>query len=232
VTPAAAARKERALSTSTPPDGDKPTPRSRKGIQTRARLLDAAKQIFEEHGFLDARISDIAERAGLSHGAFYHYFDSKEQIFRELAATIDAQLSQPLDEVVLDPSSKAPPAERLREAIARHFERYRDEARMMGVIEQVSRYDDDVSAMRTDLHRQNRKQVSESIRQMQRRGLCDTELDPLVAAAALGGMTWRFAEMWLVEGEVECDFDDAVEQVTRLFVNALGVKETRRRCSS
>lgn len=218
------------MSTSTPRDGDKPsTPRSRKGVQTRARLLGAAKQIFEESGFLEARISDIAERAGLSHGAFYHYFDSKEQIFRELAATIDEQLSQPLDEVVLDPSSKATPPERLREAIRLHFERYRDEARMMGVIEQVSRYDDEVNALRTDLHRQNRKQVTESIRQMQRRGLCDADLDPSIAAAALGGMTWRFAEMWLVQGEVDCDFDEAVGQVTRLFVNALGVRDRSRR---
>ena len=64
-------------------------PRSRKGEQTRARLLDAAKEIFEENGFLEARISDIAERAGLSHGAFYHYFDSKEQIFREIAEMLD-----------------------------------------------------------------------------------------------------------------------------------------------
>jgi len=41
-------------------------PRSLKGVQTRARLLDAAKEIFEENGFLEARIADIAVRAGLS----------------------------------------------------------------------------------------------------------------------------------------------------------------------
>ena len=75
-------------------------PRSRKGEQTRARLLDAAKEIFEDNGFLEARISDIAERAGLSHGAFYHYFDSKEQIFREIAemALAQGQLSCKLDD--------------------------------------------------------------------------------------------------------------------------------------
>ncbi|MET0912254.1 MAG: TetR/AcrR family transcriptional regulator, partial [Acidimicrobiales bacterium] len=57
-------------------------PRSRKGEETRARLVVAAKEVFEEHGFVEARISDIAKRAGLSsHGAFYHYFDSKEQVF-------------------------------------------------------------------------------------------------------------------------------------------------------
>src|SRR5207248_3120030 len=64
-------------------------PRSSKGARTRARLLAAAKEIFEENGFLEARISDIAERAKLSHGSFYTYFDSKEQIFREVAAAVD-----------------------------------------------------------------------------------------------------------------------------------------------
>ena len=62
---------------------------------TRARLLDAAKEVFEETGFLEARIADIAERAGMSHGSFYHYFDSKEQIFREVAEVQEALLTAP-----------------------------------------------------------------------------------------------------------------------------------------
>ena len=74
---------------------------------------DAAKEIFEENGFLDARISDIAERAGLSHGSFYHYFESKEEVFREVAAEVDERLSAPLNTVILDPSSSATPYERI-----------------------------------------------------------------------------------------------------------------------
>src|SRR6266702_6480070 len=123
-------------------EGEKPNgPRSRKGVQTRARLVGAAKEIFEENGFLEARISDIAERAGLSHGSFYHYFDSKEEIFREVAEAVDERLSEPMGSVILAPSSSAPPAERIREAMRRHLESYREEARIIGVIEQVSRYD-------------------------------------------------------------------------------------------
>ncbi len=60
------------------------------------RLLEAAKEIFEEDGFLEGRISDIAERAGLSHGSFYHYFDSKEEIFREVAVSVEQKLVEPL----------------------------------------------------------------------------------------------------------------------------------------
>jgi len=94
----------------TPDAGEKPSgPRSRKGIETRARLLAAAKEVFEQDGFLDARISDIAERAGLSHGSFYHYFESKEEVFREVAAEVEQRLSEPLYSVILDANSTASP---------------------------------------------------------------------------------------------------------------------------
>src|SRR5450432_3488279 len=114
-------------------DGERRTaPRSRKGVETRARLLDAAKQIFEERGFLDTRISDIADAAGLSHGAFYHYFDSKEQIFREIATALDDRLSEPMESIILAPGSTVGPRDRLLIGIHRPLERYREAARMMG----------------------------------------------------------------------------------------------------
>ncbi|HXW34895.1 MAG TPA: TetR/AcrR family transcriptional regulator [Acidimicrobiales bacterium] len=214
-------------------EGDKANgPRSRKGARTRARLLDAAKQVFEENGFLDARISDIAERAGLSHGSFYHYFESKEEIFREVAADVDEHLSEPMGTVIMDPKSHASPGDRIHEAIRRHFDYYREEARIIGVIEQVSRYDEEVGALRQARHRSYHEQVADSIRQLQRRGLADASLDPATAAAALGSMVTRFAEAWLVEGAVDCSFDEAVDQVALLFVNAMQLRADERPRSS
>ena len=117
------ARKEKAVSTTPPLTGEKPSgPRSRKGVETRARLLAAAKEVFEHDGFLDARISDIAEQAGLSHGSFYHYFESKEEVFREVAAEVEERLREPLYSVILDSSSTAPPYERIHEGIRRNLE--------------------------------------------------------------------------------------------------------------
>jgi len=202
-------------------------PRSSKGVRTRARLVAAAKEVFEENGFLEARITDIAERADLSHGSFYTYFDSKEQIFREVAAAVDDELGAPLTDVILSPSSSGrTPQDRLREAMRAHFETYRAQARIMGIIEEVSRYDDHVRDLLLARHRQYTELVAESIRQMQKRGVADRGLDPTVAAAVVGALTGRFAELWLVQGAVECSFDDAVEQVTRLIVNALGIDAT------
>jgi AcrR family transcriptional regulator len=189
-------------------------------------LVGAAKEVFEKDGFLDARISDIAERAGLSHGSFYHYFESKEEVFREVAAKVDERLSAPLNNVILDPSSSAAPYERIHEAIRLHLEAYRDEARIMGVIEQVWRFDAQFNAIRAERHRRYTAQIADSIRRLQRHGLADRRLNPVVAADGLGAMTYRFPEMWFVQGFLHCDFDEGVDQLTLLFTNALGLPGT------
>lgn len=204
-------------------------PRSRKGAETRSRLLAAAKEIFEENGFLEARITDIAQRADLSHGSFYHYFDSKEEIFREVAAAVEDQLSAPLSDIILDPASSAPPGERIQAALRHHMESYRREARIMGVIEQVSRYDPQLRTARMARHEQSHERIATSLRRMQRKGLVDRHLDPSIATTVLGSMTSRFPEVWFVEGAVDCDFDRGVEQLARVFTNALGLPEERRR---
>jgi hypothetical protein len=38
-------------------------------------------------------------------------------------------------------------------------------------------------------------------------------------------MTYRFPEMWFVQGLFDCDFDEGVDQLTLLFVRALGLRE-------
>jgi AcrR family transcriptional regulator len=214
------------LTTAAQVEGEKPSgPRSRKGIQTRSRLVEAAKAVFEKDGFLEARISDIAERAGLSHGSFYHYFDSKEQIFREVAKAIEDELEAPVDAVIFDPESTATPRERIREGIRRHLMSYRNEAAIMGIIEQVSRYDDHVNDVRMKRMHFFADRSERAVRQWQSEGIADSAIDPVVAADALGAMIARFAEMWLVQGYREYDFDHAVEQLTRLWCNALGLPD-------
>jgi AcrR family transcriptional regulator len=47
-------------------------------------ILDAALAVFTEHGFGGARMEEIAQRAGLSKGAIYLYFDSKQSILKAL----------------------------------------------------------------------------------------------------------------------------------------------------
>lgn len=64
------------------------TPATRSRENTRARLLDAAAQVFAEVGLDGASVEAVCERAGFTRGAFYSNFDSKDELFLMLAASV------------------------------------------------------------------------------------------------------------------------------------------------
>ncbi len=195
-------------------------PRSPKGELTRARLVKAAKEIFERDGLFDARITDIAKRAKVSYGAFYHYFETKEQLFREVASSQERCLSAPPDGSD-PPRSGDSPVYRIREANRRYLQRYRAETRLMRVIEQASRYDSHVNAERMASQRSFAERSERAIKRWQSEERADPRVDPAIAADALGAMIARFAELWLTQGYREYDFDEVVEQLSLLWANAL-----------
>jgi len=58
---------------------------------TRARLLEAAALVFAEEGLDGATVEAVCERAGFTRGAFYSNFESKDELFLELAGTVSAE---------------------------------------------------------------------------------------------------------------------------------------------
>ncbi|QKW21208.1 TetR/AcrR family transcriptional regulator [Kitasatospora sp. NA04385] len=57
-------------------------PKQERAIQTRAAILRAAAEVFDECGYTGASISKIIARAGLTQGAVYFHFASKEEMAR------------------------------------------------------------------------------------------------------------------------------------------------------
>ena len=48
------------------------------------QIIEAALQVFGERGLANARLQDIAVKAGVSKGTIYLYFPNKEELFREM----------------------------------------------------------------------------------------------------------------------------------------------------
>ena len=88
-------------------------PRPGRGDQ-RSRLLDAIVAIVGRDGYLQAKIGDIAERAGVSRATFYELFEDKEECFlaahRERAERIGAEIGQAV--------AKGEPSDATRAAVA------------------------------------------------------------------------------------------------------------------
>jgi len=56
----------------------------RRGEETRAHILQAAEECFARRGYDATSVADICDLAGVSKGAFYHHFSSKQTLFLEL----------------------------------------------------------------------------------------------------------------------------------------------------
>ncbi|HUV11617.1 MAG TPA: helix-turn-helix domain-containing protein [Acidimicrobiia bacterium] len=63
-----------------------------RGKRTLAALLDAGAVVFASRGYHAARVDDIVRAAKTSHGTFYLYFSSKEDLFRALALDVAAEM--------------------------------------------------------------------------------------------------------------------------------------------
>jgi len=62
-----------------------PGKREQTKLANRQAILDAAKAVFRELGYEQATVRDIIRRTGLSVGAFYNYYRSKEEVVAALA---------------------------------------------------------------------------------------------------------------------------------------------------
>jgi len=192
-------------------------PLSARGERTRARLIEAARSVFEERGFDGTRMGDIAEAAGVSHGTVYTWFATKEELLHAVIDSITGALYASL--AVPDATS---PAERIAIANERYLAAYRDTARLMVVVEQAAVADPSFRAVLTNLRTIHVERVTKTIRRWQREGVADTSINAQVGAAALCAMVEGFARHWLGRGE-EHDEKLALRTLTDLWVRGLGL---------
>ncbi|MFG1782393.1 TetR/AcrR family transcriptional regulator [Rhodococcus oryzae] len=73
---------------------------TKRRIQTRERLLDAALLVFAEEGFGRSTVEQICERAGYTRGAFYSNFASLDELFLAMWEQRSAQMLADLREAV------------------------------------------------------------------------------------------------------------------------------------
>ncbi|MEZ0066260.1 AcrR family transcriptional regulator [Streptacidiphilus sp. MAP12-20] len=84
-------------------------------VPVQERLLAAASRLFAERGFAPTSVQDIVELAGVTKGAMYHYYASKDDLLQQIYIRLLAVQSERLVEIAEGPG---PVAERLRAAAA------------------------------------------------------------------------------------------------------------------
>jgi AcrR family transcriptional regulator len=189
-----------------------------KGERTRRLIIDAARSVFEEKGYVDVRVADITKRAGLAHGSFYTYFPSKLEVFQEIVKEVGADVEKT--------ASRGPehlPGDwryNLLIANLRYLEVYRKNAKIYILMEQTATMDEQIKALRLAGRKWHLARVAKYIEHLQELDIASRSIDVTLTAASLVTMLVGQA-FWLNVEENDIDLAAAAATLTDIWVKAL-----------
>jgi AcrR family transcriptional regulator len=193
------------------------TARDRSDAPARGRLLDAAETVFARLGHGAATVGDITAEAEVSRAGFYVYFASKEEIFRVLAARVrDAFLAaQDVPDVDTDDVRAVAEA-----SVGAFIAAYARHLPLLGLLAQQARTDTRVRELWQEICERPVHRHARYIRRVAAEGRAAPVAEPLAVARAVGGMCVEFARLTAADPSA---FDDAVRDVTAMYLHLLGV---------
>lgn len=193
------------------------SPLTARGAATRARLLEAAEAVFAEYGWEQASIVKITERASVSQGTFYRYWESKQAIFDDLVDDLNRRVRRAMTEGAARGANRE---EAERYGFEGFFRFTAEHPALYRVIRQAE------FASPAALHRHYEKIAEgyvDALRSAMERGEV-AQADPeLIAYALMGigelvGMRWI---LWSGSNEVP---DDLVDQLMGFISRGLGIR--------
>ena len=128
--------------------------RTEQAAQTRARILDAAEQVFAAEGFAGARIEDIADRAGVAVPTVYKVFTNKRNLLVGALnrAMTDGGLGAVDAQSWWTEQSEEPDPARQLELVARNARQiYMRAGAMLEAVRAAAPLDDDIAAAWDDI---------------------------------------------------------------------------------
>lgn len=191
-------------------------PRTARGEKTRRKLLEAAEHVFAEHGYTEASVSRITDRAGVGQGTFYLYFDSKLELFEELVEDLNHRVRQAMSEGAAGATTRL---EAERAGFAAFFRFTAEHPALYRVVREA----EFVSPESLRLHYTRIVEgYIDGLRQAQLDGDIG-DVDPTVAAWALMGIGELIGMRWVLWDETTSAVPDHVlDEMMRFIGGALG----------
>ncbi len=189
------------------------------GPDRKSQILDAASIVFARLGFAPARMDDVASESGLSKGALYLYFRSKDQLIDALVGRmVDLEMRR-LSEIR---SSEGTASERLARFVAYYVAELERIALLAPIVMEVY-----ARAMRHHTVREVMQRYLEGFRAELAALVADgiaqgefTSVDPDTVAVALTGLLEGLALLWLLDRE-RVQLADAAQTGLRLMLAGL-----------
>jgi len=199
--------------------------RKAKAAETRAALLEAARRLFAERGYLNTKITDITKEAGRATGSFYEHFAGKEELLQALLQGMEDRAGELIDTTTVHPREHdLTDRAQLRDHIKVSWTVFREHAPVVSALFQAMVADEPGSGRawndlvgETDFLRRHLEYSAEQGR--------DLPGEPELVAAAIGAMLSMLG--YAVNSARGRDFDDeaVIDTLTDLLHRGLGPRD-------
>ncbi|MGH9110987.1 MAG: TetR/AcrR family transcriptional regulator [Acidimicrobiales bacterium] len=194
------------------------------GAERKQQLLDAAARLFAEQGYASTRVVDIVDAAGVAKGLFYWYFENKEALFRELAASIRLRLRRQQAAAIDD---DAPALVRLLQGAVESVRFMAENAPFFSLLEVEGRNVSDVLRQGTEQHVRD---VTALIVAGQRDGTVTADDPADLLALSVVGTVGQFSHFHRTH-RVDLSLEELSAYVARLVARMLAADERIARTS-
>lgn len=187
----------------------------------RRRIIEAAVEVFADKGFFGARVSEIADRAGVADGTIYLYFKSKDDILISLFEEKMAEILERLETLL---GRIEEPEEKMRHYIVEHLRLVAEQPKLMQVLtvelRQSARFMKEYSPQAFAKYL---ALVGSILEDGQAKGVFRRGLDPGIFRRALFGAIDELSLEWVLRSK-ESPIPDAVlvgEQISEFIIRGL-----------
>lgn len=192
-------------------------PTTPKGRRTWSQLLQAARTVFGRDGYVNTRMADIAEEAGLSMGALYRYFENKESVFEHLVTDIHEDLFSSSRST--EHRFATDPFAALREANLGYLRHYFDHRDVMRTLVEAAAVDPRFREVWWRMRTRHAERFTDAVRQ--HFGITELDgIDVRVATDAMTCMVEQVAYVWYAHEALHTravDLEEAAEVTTRAW---------------
>ena len=184
-------------------------------------ILDAAVRVFARQGFHSARVSDIADDAGVTYGLVYHYFGSKDEVLDTLFLDRWNLLLDAIREV---DAGDAAPRDKLFAITSFIVDSYRHDPDVMKVIiVEVTRAANSFGRKHLGKIQEAFQLIAAIVDDGQRAGTFRDEITPQFAAMAFYGAIEQVLTGWIFDvlPRGEAEFEEAKAFVVETILGGL-----------
>ncbi len=183
------------------------------------RIIAAATKVFARKGFYKAKVSDIAQEAGVADGTIYIYFNHKDDI---LISLFEEKMQEVLDNMEKQINSETDPFAKIEKFAFLHLRLIQDNKDMAEIIQVELRQSD---KFMKDYHNEKFTQyldlIGTIIQEGKQKGLFREDVIPGIAKRAFFGALDEMSRFWVLSKRHRYDIQTAAKQISSYFIDGI-----------